>query len=93
MVLYILLIKTSPKNALCKVWLKLGQWFCRRRYLYFHNEFFANLLLSSLGNAEMMKKGKKLPDMMFCRYDRNQSIYWKVSNFIRQHPPPPPFPA
>ena len=29
----------SPKNALCQVWLKLTQWFCRRRFLYFVNVF------------------------------------------------------
>ena len=27
----------SPKNALCQVSLKLTQWFCRRRLLYFVN--------------------------------------------------------
>ena len=28
-----------PQNALCKVWLKLGQWFWRRRFLKIFNVF------------------------------------------------------
>ena len=29
----------SPKNASCQVWLKLAQWFLRRRFLKFVNVF------------------------------------------------------
>ena len=29
----------SPKDALCLVWLKLAQWFWRRRFFYFMNIF------------------------------------------------------
>ena len=29
----------SPKDALCQVWLKLAQWFWRRRFLNFFNVF------------------------------------------------------
>ena len=29
----------SPKDALCQVWLKLAQWFCRRRFFNFVNVF------------------------------------------------------
>ena len=29
----------SPKDALCQVWLKLAQWFLRRRFLNFVNVF------------------------------------------------------
>ena len=29
----------SPKDAFCQVWLKLVQWFCRRRFLNFVNVF------------------------------------------------------
>ena len=29
----------SPKDALCQVWLKLAQWFWRRRFLNFNNVF------------------------------------------------------
>ena len=38
---------SSPKNALCEVWLKLAQWFRRRRFLKFCQEFllFGNHLL------------------------------------------------
>ena len=37
---------TSPKEALCQVWLKLAQWFWRRRFLNFVNVFllFRNYL-------------------------------------------------
>ena len=31
----------SPKDALCRDWLKLAQWFWRRRFLNFVNVFFA----------------------------------------------------
>ena len=36
----------SPKDALCQVWLKLDQWFWRRRFLNFVNVFslFRNYL-------------------------------------------------
>ena len=30
---------TSPKDASCQVWLKLAQWFCRKIFKYFVNEF------------------------------------------------------
>ena len=30
----------SPKNAMCQVWLKLAQWFWRRRFFNFVNVFF-----------------------------------------------------
>ena len=28
-----------PKNALCQIWVKLTQWFCRRRFFNFINVF------------------------------------------------------
>jgi len=31
----------SPKDALCQVWMKLAQWFWRRRFFNFVNVFFA----------------------------------------------------
>ena len=31
---------SSPKNALCQVWLKLALWFLRRRFLKFVNVFW-----------------------------------------------------
>ena len=34
-----LLISSSPKDALCQVWLKLALWFLRRRFLKFVNIF------------------------------------------------------
>ena len=44
----------SPKNALCKVWLKLTQWFWRRRFFfYFVNVFslFRNYLPLEKGGS------------------------------------------
>ena len=29
----------SPKDAMCQIWLKLAQWFWRRRFFYFINVF------------------------------------------------------
>ena len=40
----------SPKDALCQVWLKLAQWFLRRRFLKFVNVFLL-FLLSPLGEV------------------------------------------
>ena len=31
---------SSPKDALCQVWLKLAQWFWRRRFIKFHHFIF-----------------------------------------------------
>mgnify|MGYP003683194777 CR=1 FL=1 len=47
MVLYLSKLEfPSPKDALCQVWLKLAQWFWRRRFLHFVNLFslFRNYL-------------------------------------------------
>ena len=41
----------SPKDAFCQVWLKLAQWFWRRRFLQFVNVFFAISLLSPYGKG------------------------------------------
>ena len=37
----------SPKNALCQVWLKLAQWFWRRRFLNFVHVFFRYFTINS----------------------------------------------
>ena len=43
----------SPKDALCQVWLKLVQWFLRRKFSNFVNEFlqFRNYLPLEKGGA------------------------------------------
>ena len=48
----------SPKDALCQVWLKLAQWFWRRRLLIFINVFslFRNYLPLEKGGALLLKK-------------------------------------
>ena len=49
-----------PKDALCKVWLKLGQWIRRRRILNFVNVFslFRNYLPLGKGGALLLNKLK-----------------------------------
>ena len=48
----------SPKIALCQVWLKLAEWFWRRRFLNFVNVFslFCNNLPLEKGGALHLKK-------------------------------------
>ena len=48
----------SPKDALCQVWLKLAQWFWRRRFLNFVNVFslFRNYLPLEKGGAHHLNK-------------------------------------
>ena len=48
----------SPKDALCQVWLKLAQWFWRRRFLNFVNVFsqFRNNLPLEKGGALHLNK-------------------------------------
>ena len=43
----------SPKDSLCQVWLKFAQWFLRRKFLTFVNEFllFRNYLPLEKGMA------------------------------------------
>ena len=37
----------SPKNALCQVWWKLAQWYCRRRFLKILSMYFCYFLIIS----------------------------------------------
>ena len=48
----------SPKNALCQFWLKLAQWFWRRRFSNFVNIFslFLNYLPLEKGGALHLNK-------------------------------------
>ena len=45
---------TSPKDALCQDWLKLAQWFCRRKIFIFVNVF------SPFPNNLSFEKGRGL---------------------------------
>ena len=61
-----------PKDALCKVWLKLTQWFLRRRFSYFVNVFslFRHyLLLKKKGVAlnHLHKLESPLPEDALCQ--------------------------
>ena len=53
----------STKNALCQVWLKLAQWFWRRRFLNFVNVFslFRNYLPLEKGGALHLNKLESPP--------------------------------
>ena len=48
----------SPKDAVCQVWLKLAQWFWRRRFFNFVNVFspFRNYLPFEMGVALYLNK-------------------------------------
>ena len=61
---------TSPKNALCQIWLNLAQWFLRRRYLNFVNVFslFRNYLPLEKGAALHLNKFESpSPKDAFCQ--------------------------
>ena len=53
----------SPKDALCQVWLKLAQWFWRRRFFNFINVFslFHNYLPLERGGALHLNKLESPP--------------------------------
>ena len=46
----------SPKDVLCQVWLKLAQWFWRRRFLNIVNIAMSNYLPLEMGVALHLKK-------------------------------------
>ena len=58
----------SSKNALCQVWLKLAQWFWRRRFLNFINVFslFHNYLPFENGVALIWTKLNILHPRLLC---------------------------
>ena len=60
----------SPKDALCQVWLKLAQWFWRRRFLNFINVFslFRNYLpLEKVGALHLNKLESPSPKDALCQ--------------------------
>ena len=60
----------SSKDALCQVWLKLAQWFWRRRFLNFINVFslFRNYLtLEKSGALHLNKLESPLPKDALCQ--------------------------
>ena len=58
----------SPKDALCQVWLKLAQWFWRKRFLNFINVFllFRNYLLLKKGGPFIWTNLNPLHPRMLC---------------------------
>ena len=60
----------SPKDALCQVWLKVAQWFWRRKFLNFVNAFslFRNYLHLEKGGAlHLNKLVSPLPKDALCQ--------------------------
>ena len=61
---------SSPKDALCQVWLKLAQWFWRRGFLNFVNVFslFRNYLpLEKVGALHLYKLESPSPKDALCQ--------------------------
>ena len=79
----------SPKDALCQVWLKLAQWFWRRRSLNYVNVFslFRNYLLLETGRAlHLNKLESPLPKDALCQVWLKLAQWfwrrrWKFENF------------
>ena len=60
----------SPKDALCQVWLKLAQWFWRRRFLHFRKYillFHIYLPLEKSGGLHLHKLESPLPKDALCQ--------------------------
>ena len=60
----------SPKDALCQIWLKLAQWFWRRRFLNFVNIFSLfhyYLLLEKVGALHLNKLKSPSPNDALCQ--------------------------
>ena len=59
---------SSPRDALCQIWLKLAQWFWRRRFLNFVNVFslfWSEKLTWAFVSGELNKNQIKIPaDML-----------------------------
>ena len=74
----------SPKNALCQVWLKLAQWFWRRRFFNFVNVFslFWNYLPLEKGRALHLINLNPLHSRILCaKFGWNWlSGFWEVEN-------------
>ena len=68
---------TLPKVALCQVWLKLAQWFLRRRFFNFVNVFslFRNYLPLEKDRVLHLNKSEKVnplyPRMLCAKFGRN----------------------
>ena len=81
-------ISPSSKDALCQVWLKLNQWFWRRRFLNFINVFslFQNYLLLEKGGVLHLNKLESLsPKDAWCQdWLKLAQWFWKrrFLNFV-----------
>ena len=66
----------SPKDALCKVWLKLAQWFCRRRWKC---EKFTDRWTDGQTELRWAKRTK-----IFYQHDVwfSLHVYWRIVNYV-----------
>ena len=75
----------SPKDALCQDWLKLAQWFCRRRFLNFINVFslFRNYLpLEKGGPLHLNKLESPSPKDALCQvWIKLAQYFWRRGFF------------
>ena len=75
------LVLPSPKDDLCQVWLKLGQWFWRKRFLKFVNVFslFCNYLLLEKDRAlHLNKLESRSPKDTLCQvWLKLAKWYWR----------------
>ena len=83
----------SPKDALCQIWSKLAQWFCRRRFLNFVNVFslFRNYLPLEKGGAlHLIKLESPSPKDALCQV-WSKSAQWfcrrRFLNFVNVFSP------
>ena len=69
----------SPKDALCQVWIKLAQWFWRRRFFNFVNVFslFQNYLPLEKGRA--LHLNKVVPSLVEIG---SVVLGWECFNFV-----------
>ena len=84
----------SPKDALCQIWLKLAQWFGRRRFFNFVNVFslFRNYLPLEKGEALHLNKTESpSPKDALCQvWLKLAQWFWRrffyfVNVFLRFH--------
>ena len=71
----------SPKDALCQVWLKLAQWFWRRRFFNLVNVFslFRNYLPLEKGGAlHLTKRESPSPKDALCQ------VWLKLAQWFRR---------
>ena len=75
----------SPKDALCKIWLKLAQWFWRRRFLNLGNVFslFCNYLpMEKVGSSIWTNLNPLHPKMYCANFGWNGPVHLEIEDFL-----------